>query len=200
MGVGWAADGALPGTHRDDRLGDRLRRLRRPNPPESRDAAVAPEATQSHAREGCEAGFLVEHAFSASDDPDLVGFSDSVFGGRVAERVGTTAAKLGGMPADSTRFSVEVLKNVKGRLGGVVTVGQEGAYDPKRGCTMFMEDDPLLEPGQEVVLFTRRDEGRGWHQIVSAGYGDVSIEDKQHREELVRRFERAEKHQTDPLR
>jgi hypothetical protein len=65
---------------------------------------------------------------------------------------------------------------------------------------MFMDDDPLLEPGQEVMLFTRRDEGRGGHQIVSAGYGDVRIEDEQHREELVRRSERAEKHQTDPLR
>ena len=200
MGVGWAADGALPGTHRDDRLGDRLRRLRRPNPPESRDAAVAPEVTQSQAHEECEAGFIVEHAFSASDDSDLVGFSDNVFGGRVAERVGTTAAKLGGMPADSTRFSVEVLKNVKGKVGGIVTVSQQGAYDPERGCATLMEINPLLEPGQEIVFFTRRDEGRGWHQIVSAGYGTVSIEDEHHQEELVRRFERAEKHQTDPLR
>ena len=61
---------------------------------------------------------------------------------------------------------------MKGRAGGVVTVSQQGAYDPERG----------------------------WHQIFSAGYGDVRIEDGQHREELVRRFERSEKHQTDPLR
>ena len=63
-----------------------------------------------------------------------------------------------------------------------------------------MEDDPLLEPGQEIMFFTRRTEGRGWHQIVSAGYGDVRIEDAQRRRELVRRFERAEKDQTNPLR
>ena len=63
-----------------------------------------------------------------------------------------------------------------------------------------MEEDPLLKPGQEVMFFTRHDEERGWHRIFSAGYGAVRIEDGQHREELVRRFERAEKHQTDPLR
>jgi hypothetical protein len=127
-----------------------------------------------------------------------VGFADDVFVGRVEEKVGTTQEKPGGMTAGSTRFSVEVVQNVKGRLGGVVTVSQEGSYDPGRGCAMLMEDDPLLEPGQEIMFFTRRAEGRGWHQIVSAGYGDVRIEDAQHRRELVRRFERAEKDQTDP--
>ena len=64
---------------------------------------------------------------------------------------------------------------------------------------MFIEDDPLLEAGQEIMFFTRYDEERGWHQIVSAGYGDVRIESEQ-QEKLVRRFERAKKHQTDPLR
>jgi hypothetical protein len=155
------------------------------------------EASLSEAHEECEGGAIVEDGFSASDDTDLVGFSDNVFVGRVAKRVGTTGTKPA-RPMGSTQFSVEVLENVKGRLGGVVTVSQEGAYDPERGCTMLMEDDPLLEPGQEVMFFTRRDEERGWHQIVSAGYGDVRIEDKQHREELVRRFKRAEKIQTDP--
>ena len=169
-------------------------------PPESRDAAATPEATQSEAPEECEVDFIVEHAFSALDDSDLVGFADNVFVGRVEEKVGTTQEKPGGMTAGSTRFSVEVVQNVKGRLGGVVTVSQEGSYDPGRGCAILMEDDPLLEPGQEIMFFTRRAEGRGWHQIVSAGYGDVRIEDAQHRRELVRRFERAEKDQTDPLR
>ncbi len=172
------------------------------------DVAAAPDATarertseagREEAHEECEDEAIVEHAFSFSDDSDLVGFADNVFVGRVAKRVGSTGAKPGG-PMGSTQFFVEVLENVKGRVGGVATVSQEGAYDPGRGCTTLMEDDPLLEPGQEIMFFTRYDEGRGWHQIVSAGYGDVRIEDEQHREELVRRFERAKKHQTDPLR
>jgi hypothetical protein len=179
--------------------------------PEPRDAAATPDATQSQAHEECEDEAIVEHAFSGSDDSDLVGFSDNVFVGRVEKRVGDEALESRVVPdpdgpegpapsTPQTQFSVEVLENVKGKLGGAVTVSQQGAYDPERGCVTLMEDDPLLEPGQEIMFFTRRNEGRGWHHIFTAGYGDVRIEDEEHREELVRRFERAKKHQTDPLR
>ena len=167
------------------------------SPPETHNANAEP--TRAGAHEECEPEFIAEYAFSASDDSDLVGFSDNVFVGRVEKRVGTTPATPA-HPAGGTLFSVEVLENVKGRLGGVVTVSQGGSYDPERGCATLLEDDPLLKPGQGVMFFTRRDEGRGWHQIVSAGYGDVRIEDEQHRGELVRRFERAKKFQTDPSR
>lgn len=172
--------------------------------PEPRNAAARTEATQTEAsRSGapgeCEYAAIVEHAFSGSDDTDLVGFADNVFVGRVKERVGSTGVTPA-RPYGSTRLSVEVLENVKGRLGGTVTVGQEGSFDAERGCLMLAEDDPLLEPGQEVVFFTRHDEGRGWHQIFTPGYGDVRIEGEVHREELVRRFEKAHENQTDPLR
>jgi hypothetical protein len=135
--------------------------LRRPNPPESRDAAVAPEATQSQAHEECEAGFIVEHAFSASDDPDLVGFSDNVFGGRVTKQVGSMAAKLGGMPADSTRFSVEVLKNVKGRLGGVVTVGQDARMTPSADARCLWRATRCLNPGRRSCSSPAATKGEG---------------------------------------
>jgi hypothetical protein len=169
------------------------------NPPEQRNVAAETETTRSKVPGECEYAVIVEHAFSASDDTDLVGFADNVFVGRVKERVGSTG-ETPARPFGSTRFSVEVLENVKGGLGGAVTVSQDGAYDKERGCLMLAEDDPLLKPAQEILFFTRRDEGRGWHHIFSAGYGDVRIEDEQHRAELVRRFERAQKHQTDPLR
>jgi len=165
--------------------------------PEPRNVAAKTEATRSEAPEQCEEGAIVEHAFSASDDSDLVGFSDNVFVGRVEERLGSTGVTPA-RPWGSTRFSVEVLENVKGKVGGTATVSQQGSYDPERGCLMLAEDDPLLEPGQEVVFFTRRDEGRGWHQVVSPGYGNVRIEGEGQREELVRRFERAQRNQTDP--
>jgi hypothetical protein len=178
--------------------------------PEPGNVAATPDATQSRAHEECEDEAIVEHAFSASDDSDLVGFADNVFVGRVERRVGDEPLESRVVPdpdgpegpapsTPQTQFSVEVLENVKGKLGGAVTVSQQGAYDPERGCVTLMEDDPLLEPGQEVMFFTRHDEKRGWHQIVPAGYGDVRIEDKQQREELVRRFERAEENLTDPL-
>ncbi len=172
--------------------------------PEPRNAAARTEATRTEETRGgapgeCEYAAIVEHAFSGSDDTDLVGFADNVFVGRVKERVGNTGVTPA-RPYGSTRFAVEVLENVEGRLGGTVAVGQEGSFDAERGCLMLAENDPLLEPGQEVVFFTRRDEGRGWHQIVTPGYGDVRIEGEGRREELVRRFERAHRNQTDPLR
>jgi hypothetical protein len=160
--------------------------------------AATTEATREEAPpEECEGGPIVDHAFSASDDMDLVGFSDNVFVGRAEERVGVTGVGSD-RPWGSTRFSVRVLENVKGRLGGSVTVSQNGAYDTERGCLVLAEDDPLLRSGQEVMFFTRRDEGHGWHQIVAPGYGDVRIEGEGQREELVRRFERARRNQTAP--
>ena len=75
------------------------------------------EATQEEAPpEGSEDGHIVDHAFSASDDTDLVDISDNVFVGRVEERVGVTGVGSD-RPWGSTRFSVRVLENVKGRLG-----------------------------------------------------------------------------------
>lgn len=171
-------------------------------PPEQPDAAAEAEATMSEATrskapEECGETVIVEHAFSGSDDSDLVGFADNVFVGRVVERVGSAGATPA-RPWGSTRFSVEVLENVEGSLGGEVMVGQDGAYDEERGCVALAEDDPLLRPGQEVMFFTRHDEARGLHWIVTPGYGDVRIEGESEREELVRRFERARKNQTDP--
>lgn len=64
------------------------------------------------ARNQCEDWVIVEHAFSGSDDTDLVGFADNVFVGRVEERVGSSGPG-GPEPWGSTRFSVEVLGNVK---------------------------------------------------------------------------------------
>lgn len=147
----------------------------------------------------CRDWVIVERAFSGSDDTDLVGFADNVFVGRVVGRVGSSGPSPG-RPFGDTRFRVEVLGNVKGGLEGTVTVAQEGSRDPERGCLRLAEGDPLLERGQEVMFFTRRDERRGLHQIVTPGYGDVRIGGEREREELVRRFERARRNQTDPLR
>ena len=52
----------------------------------------------------CGSGLIVEHAFPASDDSDLVGFADNVFAGRVTGRTGMEP----GRPVGSTQFSVEV--------------------------------------------------------------------------------------------
>ena len=165
---------------------------------------MAPEETTERAAKGkrtrCE-GMTAMHAFDVTDDRKLVGFADNVFVGHVAERVGTVGSTDSNLPGIvSTRFSVEVLENVKGNLQGVVTVEQDGGYDPTQGCVMLMENDPLLKPGQEILFLTRYDERHRLHQITSSGYGDVRVRNRTHRDALVRRFEEATKDQVDPTR
>ncbi len=82
----------------------------------------------------------------------------------------------------------------------MVTVSQEGGYDPAAGCVMLVQNNPLLKPEQEVLFVTRHDERHRRHQITSSGYGDVRVRNRTHRDALVRRFERAEEDQVDPTR
>lgn len=177
-------------------------------------------AAREEAKGGCgpgaevTSGAIADFAFEPTDEK-LVGFADNVFVGRVVE-VEDGLASGAAAPLARTVFAVEILENVKGRLHGTVRVAQDGGCVEYRADRDYPEDgirkgervrglqlvngDPLLEPGREYLLVTRRD-GRGdRHQITTPGYGDLPVTDGSHREELVRRFERAEKNQEDPAR
>ena len=156
------------------------------------------EETDLGERTECEDGTIADAAFSVSDDRLLVGFADNV--GRVEKKLGATGlAQESTMAAMiSTQFSVEVIENVKGRLDGLVSVNQEGAYVPDLGCAVLVNGDPLLDRGQEYLFLTSRDGRYGRHQIVASGYGDVPVDSASERRTLVQRFERAEKDQVDP--
>lgn len=150
-------------------------------------------------------------AFDVQDEKKLVGFADNVFVGRVVGKTGAkpfvASAPDGTDPptGDSTmiprtQFAVQVLDNVKGDLKGTVTVSQEGGYLPGREDALaLVEDDSLLEAGQTVLFATRFDEGKGWHQITTANYGDVRVRGPEERERLVREFETARDKQVDPM-
>lgn len=149
----------------------------------------------------CVGGAIEDPAFDVTEERLLVGFADNVFVGRVAEELGSEGlAEDAAGPYDPlTRFSVEVVENVKGGLGGTVTVIQRGAYLPERGCVALVNSDPLLDPGREYMFLTSGDGRDGPHQIVAPVYGKVSVEDAPDREALVRRYERAAEDQRDPL-
>lgn len=161
-------------------------------------ASATPEGTVPQ----CSGPTIADPAFDVSDKRLLVGFAENVFVGRVVEELGAKAhASAGAGPSmPRTRFSVEVVENVKGRLDGTVTVEQDGAYLPERRCVALVNGDPLLEHGREYMLLTRRGGGQdGPHEVVAPGYGDVPVEEASDREALVRRFEKAAKNQRDPL-
>ena len=140
----------------------------------------------------------VAYAFEPTDERQLVGFATNVFVGRVIGKVGAEGAPLSGpgeqvMPR--TQFYVAVLENIKGDLGGKVTVSQTGGYDKSLGREVRIEGDPILKPGQELLFVTNYNPEEGWYTIAAQPFGTVPIEDQQQRTDLVRRFEQAREQQ-----
>ena len=157
-------------------------------------------------------------AFDVSDDRLLVGFADDVFVGRVLGKVGEE-----GRPTSDpdhtiaqTQFAVEVIEGVKGNPAGTATVNQLGGHqeyaadrdypefgvrkgDRVRELVLF-DGDPLLEPGREYLLVTKRNPREGRHEIAAAGFGDVPLGDnREGRARVLRRFRRAAQDQIDPF-
>lgn len=140
----------------------------------------------------------VNYAFEPTDERQLVGFATNVFVGRVVEKVGTEGAPLSG-PGDRavprTQFSVAVLNNIKGDLGGQVTVSQTGGYDRVTDRQVRVEGDPFLTPEREYLLITSYDREEGWYTIAAQPFGTVRIEGGRHRAGLVKKFEQAREEQ-----
>ncbi len=162
-------------------------------------ALLAREAPETGAAGNGEVVNLeVNYAFEPADEKQLVGFATNVFVGRVVEKVGAEGAPLsgpGGEVVPRTQFSVAVLENIKGDLGGKVTVSQTGGYDRPEGRTVRVEGDPLLQPGQQGLFVTSYDEQEDWYTIVAQPFGDVRIESESERTDLVEKFEQARRAQ-----
>jgi len=106
-----------------------------------------------------------------------------------------------------------VTENIKGDLKGQVTVSQKGGYTeyvanrdyPEAGVKkgewvrelLLFEGDPLLRPGQEVLLVANRDERAGWYQVVGQPYGTVHLapDDQGERRRVIGEFEKAARNQ-----
>lgn len=161
-------------------------------------ALLARETPETAAGNGEVVNVEVNYAFEPTDEKQLVGFATHVFVGRVIGKVGAEGAALSGRGDEvvpRTQFSVAVLKNIKGDLGGEVTVSQTGGYDEPEGRTVRVEGDPLLQTGQQRLFVTSYDEQEDWYTIVAQPFGDVRIEDERQRTELVEKFERARRAQ-----
>ncbi len=140
----------------------------------------------------------VDYAIEPTDERQLVGSATNVFVGKVFGKAGAEGAPLSG-PGDRvmprTQFSVVVLENIKGDLGGEVTVSQTGGYDKSVGREVRIEGDPILKPGQELLFATSYNPEEGWYTIAAQPFGTVPIEDEQQRTDLVERFEQAREEQ-----
>jgi hypothetical protein len=94
-----------------------------------------------------------------------------------------------------TQYTVSVEQALLGELRGNVTVIQQGGFDPAENVLVIAEGDPLLEVGTTYLFASRTGrnnlpEEEGQHFIVPV-YGDIQIEDEDHRQRLIQEFTEA---------
>lgn len=148
-------------------------------------------------------GMEVSYSFNAADKRELVAFADNVFVGRVTKQVGNVSLPTSSPDArvPESQFAVEVIDNIKGRLQGTVKVSQFGGpvdVVVERGGERvterkvdLIEGDPLLKPGELVLLATRPSDSGDGHTIVAQPFADRRIRGRAERDRLVREFTQA---------
>lgn len=136
----------------------------------------------------------VEASFIAdfTDLKQLVGAVDNVFVGRVITERETI--NTGGDTMPETRFSVEVLDNIKGNLTGEIIVNQEGGVRESDKAVVLFKNDELLIPNEAYLFATKTGKNGEWHTLVP-GFGDILIEDITHKQTLINQFSEATKNQ-----
>ena len=102
-----------------------------------------------------------EYVADISDPRVLVGASHNVFVGRVIGQSGPLKVS----DDSSVQFQVKVIYNVKGNLGGVITVDQQDYGSESAGIAV----------GAVYVFSTRYNKDRGWYTISAPGYNRTLI-------------------------
>lgn len=128
-------------------------------------------------------------------DPDnsreLVGLANNVFVGEVLSSNGTVFRPTSGPTSlEETTFNVKVVKNIKGRLEGTVTVNQLASFNERTNTYNLIEDDQLLQSGTTYLFVTRTSKDKDWHTLVSK-YGDLPFANEQEQQRIVQEFENA---------
>lgn len=108
-----------------------------------------------------------------ADDRVFVGMSHNIFIAKIIKLAGQT----NGVDAPrTTQFEVQILKNIKGSLSGIVTLNQEGGYD--NGMLTLVNSQPLLESGRTYLLSARTD-GKGSYLVSSYSRGAIVLSSDQ---------------------
>lgn len=137
--------------------------------------------------------------FDVNDDELLVGFASDVFVGKVAGKQGEKPIPgTAGVAVPRTRFEVKVSEVVEGDLAGkTVTVDQIGGET--QDGPMLVEGTPLLKPGSEYLLVTKKNDAGGY-SIVSQPAGVIELDKAGEKDREVKRFKgaKANEKQFDP--
>jgi len=109
---------------------------------------------------------VIDYSYIAdyADDRILMGASHNVFVGTVISQVSAQDFGLG----PETQFAVRIISNIKGSLGGIVTVNQEGGY--ANGVLYVAGDNNdalkyLLQPRSTYLFTTRYSSTHDWYTL-----------------------------------
>jgi hypothetical protein len=115
--------------------------------------------------------------FDFSKKNELVGGSENVFIAKVSHQTGDIIGKSG-LP--NTQFEVNIIRNIKGKLDGAVTVNQKMGYEVnefgQRELIKF-DNQELLVPGHIYLFATIYYPDMNYHSAVPV-YGEVPIDNE----------------------
>ena len=157
---------------------------------------VESNAVRKADRKGCGTdapvnSVTVDASFDAANETLLVSVSDNAFVGRVVRKVRDVPPSELENDLPVTEFAIEVEKNIKGSLSGVVTVSQGGGCDLVYGSGItLINNTPLLRPGQRA-LFTTTEDSSGSHSLVIDRFSSVRLETKTEETRVVAKFQQA---------
>ena len=132
------------------------------------------------------------YAFDPEDDRALAAYATDIFVGRVVAQTGAVGAPTSapGHEVPQTQFAVDVIRGIKGRAAGTVTVNQVGGLDKHAKRLTLVEGDALLQPGTTELFVTFYVPESGWYQVVAARHGHLRAHHPAHGEALAARFAR----------
>lgn len=119
-----------------------------------------------------------------TDDRVLVDWAAHVFVGKVLARTGATSSA----GLIETRFSVQVLEDIKGSLPDEISISQLGGSF--WGHKLIVAGDRLVEPGQTYLMATRSRSAASPHHLASP-YGSLPIDNASEYRQVVDRFRSA---------
>ena len=135
---------------------------------------------------------VVDASFDAANETVLIDVSDNAFVGRVLRKIRDVPPSELENDLPVTEFAVEVQKNIKGSLSGVVTVSQGGGCDLVYGSGItLINNNPLLKPGQRALFTTTEDSPGGSHSLVIDRFSSVRLETEAEETRVVAKFQQA---------
>ena len=130
------------------------------------------------------------YGFDVNDKSQLVTYTSDIFTGRVRGVQATiqlpTSDPESTIPI--TLYDVQVQEVIKGDADGVVTVRQDGGFEPVEQVNRFEENDVPLVADRDYLFVTVKTPNEGWYSIYVPGLANIPIDNKLERAALIAEY------------